>query len=97
MIYCKNCNKNANFALLTLNSIVEEDISSLGGDLRGGLGVRRIIVYGFWVLGLGWLIVWGISAVVRDSLPTGVIWAFLSIIVWWLIGGANKGDSTEDN
>jgi hypothetical protein len=70
---------------------------SFVGALWGGLGVRRIIVYGLWVLGLGWLVVWGISAVGRGSLPTGVIWGFLSLVVFWLIGGANKEDSTEDN
>jgi hypothetical protein len=64
---------------------------------RGGIGVRRVIVYGFWVLGLGWLSIWGISAIVRDTIPAGFVWAFLSIIVWWLIGGARKEEDTEDS
>jgi hypothetical protein len=63
----------------------------------GGVGVRRVIVYGFWCLGLGWLIIWGISAMVRDTMPTGFVWAFLSMVVWWLIGRASKEGETEDN
>lgn len=64
---------------------------------RGGMGVRRIIIYGLWALGLGWLVIWGVSAMARDSMPTGVVWAFLSMIVWWLIGGASNEGSARDN
>lgn len=63
----------------------------------GGTGVRRVIVYFLWALGLSWLVVWGVSAMVRGTMPTGVVWAFLSMIVWWLIGGASKEDSAKDN
>lgn len=56
----------------------------------GGVVMRRIITYGLWFLGLGWLVIWGVSSMGRDSMPSGVIWATLSIIVWWLIGGASK-------
>jgi len=63
----------------------------------GGAGVRRLIVYSLWALGLGWLIIWGVAAMVRDTMPTGVFWAFLSMIIWWLIGGASKEDSAKDN
>ena len=60
--------------------------------------MRRLIVYSLWVLGLGWLVIWGVSAMVRDTMPTGVVWAFLSMVVWWLVGGAAKEDSLkEDN
>ena len=59
--------------------------------------MRRVIVYGLWVFSLGWLVVWGISAMARDSMPTGVVWAFLSMIVWWLVGGASNGDGAKDN
>ncbi len=59
--------------------------------------MRRVIIYILWVLGLSWLVVWGVSAMVKDTMPTGVIWAFLSMVVWWLIGGAKKEDSTQDN
>ena len=59
--------------------------------------MRRVIVYGLWVFGLGWLVVWGISAMARDSMPTGVVWAFLSMIVWWLVGGASNEDGAKDN
>ena len=59
----------------------------------GEVRVRRLIIYGLWVLGLGWLVVWGVSAMARDTMPTGVVWAFLSIVVWWLVGGAAKEDS----
>lgn len=67
------------------------------GEKWGGVGVRRVIIYILWVLGLSWLVVWGVSAMVKDTMPTGVIWAFLSMVVWWLIGGARKEDSTQDN
>jgi hypothetical protein len=63
----------------------------------GGMGVRRVFVYSLWALGLGWLVVWGVSAMARDSLPSGMVWAFLSMIVWWLVGGASKEDTTKDN
>ena len=63
----------------------------------GGVGVRRVIVYGLWCLGLGWLIIWGVSAMVRDTMPSGIVWAFLSMVVWWLVGGAGKEGETEDN
>ncbi|UCD98484.1 MAG: hypothetical protein JSV42_16255 [Chloroflexota bacterium] len=59
--------------------------------------MRRIIVYILWACGLGWLVVWGVSAIVRDTMPTGVIWAFLSMTVWWVIGGAKKEDNPQDN
>jgi len=59
----------------------------------GEVRVRRLIIYGLWVLGLGWLVVWGVSAMARDTMPAGVVWAFLSIVVWWLVGGAAKEDS----
>jgi hypothetical protein len=63
----------------------------------GGTGVRRVIIYGLWALGLGWLVVWGVSAMLRDAMPTGVVWAFLSMIVWWFIGSAARESSTKDN
>jgi hypothetical protein len=63
----------------------------------GEVRVRRLLVYALWALGLGWLVIWGISAMVRDSMPTGVVWAFLSMVVWWLVGGAAKEDSAKDN
>jgi hypothetical protein len=72
-------------------------LSQVREIIRGGMGVRRVIVYGLWVLGLGWLVIWGVSAMVRDSMPTGVVWAFLSMIVWWLVGGASNEDSAKDN
>jgi hypothetical protein len=63
---------------------------------RGGVCVRKVIVYGFWFLGLGWLSIWGISAMVRDTIPAGFVWAFLSIGVWWLIGKDSKEEETGD-
>jgi hypothetical protein len=33
---------------------------------------------------------------VRDSMPTGMVWAFLSMIVWWLVGGASNEDGAKD-
>ena len=59
--------------------------------------MRRLFVYALWAVGLGWLVIWGVSAMVRDTMPTGVVWAGLSMVVWWLLGGANKEDSTQDN
>ena len=67
-----------------------------GRRFNGEVRVRRLIVYGLWALGLGWLVIWGVSAMVRDTMPTGVVWAFLSMVVWWLVGGA-RADSAEDN
>lgn len=71
------------------------DASPAGlGEKQGGAGVRRVIVYLLWAFGLSWLVIWGVSAMVRDTMPIGVVWAFLSMVVWWLIGGAKKEDST---
>lgn len=67
------------------------------GEKQGGAGMRRFIVYILWIFGLSWLVIWGVSAMVRDTMPTGVVWAFLSMVVWWLVGGAKKEDSTQDN
>jgi hypothetical protein len=67
-----------------------------GRRFNGEVRVRRLIVYGLWALGLGWLVIWGVSAMVRDTMPTGVVWAFLSMVVWWLVGGA-RADSPKDN
>jgi hypothetical protein len=73
-------------------------LSLVFGKLCSGeVRVRRLLVYTLWALGLGWLVIWGISAMVRDSMPTGVVWAFLSMVVWWLVGGAAKEDSAKDN
>lgn len=58
--------------------------------------MRRLIVYCAWVLGLGWLLIWGVSALVRDTMPTGVVWAFLSMAVWWMVGGAAKEDGQNE-
>lgn len=69
----------------------------IGRLCSGEVRVRRLLVYALWALGLGWLVIWGISAMVRDSMPTGVVWAFLSMVVWWLVGGAAKEDSAKDN
>ena len=63
----------------------------------GEVRVRRLIVYAVWALGLGWLMIWGISAFMRDTMPTGVVWAFLSMVVWWLVGGPANEDSARDN
>ena len=62
----------------------------------GGVSMRRVIVFGLWVLGFGWLIAWGVSAMVRDTMPSGLVWAFLSMVVWWLVGGAGKEGEIED-
>lgn len=86
-----NCNKNPIYSLFIVDPIGCGMYLLITGEVpRGGVGMRRIIVYGLWTLGLGWLVVWGISAMARNTMPSGVIWAFLSIIVWWLIGGASK-------
>jgi len=71
--------------------------SSLGAIYWGGVDVRRVIVYGLWALGFGWLIVWGVSAMVKDTMPSGLVWGFLSIVVWWMIGGARNEEEPEDN
>lgn len=67
------------------------------GRWLGEVWVRRIITYILWALGLGWLVIWGISALAQDSMPTGVVWAFLSLVIWWLVGGEAKEDSAKDN
>jgi hypothetical protein len=58
--------------------------------------VRRIIVYGLWALGLGWVVVWGVTAMVRDTMPPGVVWAFLSMVVWWMLGGDTNEDRASE-
>ena len=68
-----------------------------GRWFSGEVRVRRLIVYGLWALGLGWLVIWGVSAMIRDTMPSGVVWAFLSMVVWWLVGGAAKEDNAKDN
>jgi hypothetical protein len=30
-------------------------------------------------------------------MPPGVVWAFLSMIVWWMLGGDAKEDRAGDN
>jgi len=70
---------------------------AIGRWFSGEVRVRRLIVYGLWTFGLGWLVIWGVSAMVRDTMPSGVVWAFLSMVVWWLVGGAAKEDSAKDN
>jgi hypothetical protein len=59
--------------------------------------VKRIIVYGLWAIGLGWLVIWGISAMVRDTMPTGVVWAGLSMVVWWMVGSETKKDNPKED
>ena len=46
---------------------------------------------------MGWVVVWGVTAMVRDTMPPGVVWAFLSMIVWWMLGGDAKEDRAGDN
>ena len=58
--------------------------------------MRRLIVSCVWVLGLGWLLIWGVSALVRDTVPTGAVWAFLSIAAWWMVGGAAKEENQNE-
>ena len=72
-------------------------LSLVDGRWFGEVWVRRVIVYGLWALGLSWLVIWGVSAMVRDTMPTGVVWAFLSMVVWWLVGGAANEGSAKDN
>ena len=67
------------------------------GGCPGEVWVKRIIVYGLWAIGLGWLVIWGISAMVRDTMPTGVVWAGLSMVVWWLVGGETKKDNPKED
>jgi len=34
---------------------------------------------------------------VRDTMPTGVVWAGLSMVVWWLVGGETKKDNPKED
>jgi hypothetical protein len=52
--------------------------------------MRRVILLLILIVSLGWLGLWAASSTLQDELPTGLIWALLSLGVWWLMGSANR-------
>jgi hypothetical protein len=54
--------------------------------------LRRIVQLLIFIFAFTWLGLWAASSAVQDDLPTGLIWALLSLGVWWLMGSANRED-----